>query len=56
MWIKIFQLTSTLPEPLVTSFTLVWIKIDISAPDANHALVTSFTLVWIKIIPFQRQT
>ena len=36
---------------LVTSFTLVWIKIRSSCTSRNAARVTSFTLVWIKICP-----
>ena len=35
---------------LVTSFTLVWIKINKSFFVAGGIPVTSFTLVWIKIL------
>ena len=35
---------------LVTSFTLVWIKILMTGTISRPSPVTSFTLVWIKII------
>ena len=41
---------SSPPLPLVTSFTLVWIKINGDAADFAAEFVTSFTLVWIKIL------
>ena len=34
---------------MVTSFTLVWIKIMADLNEVYSWLVTSFTLVWIKI-------
>ena len=49
MWIKIRSFLSFFYLLIVTSFTLVWIKICAVKVDKAVGVVTSFTLVWIKI-------
>ena len=47
--LKFFLIARCDGDPIVTSFTLVWIKIVTCVRPALLFIVTSFTLVWIKM-------